>query len=285
MTATDTTRSSASGTVLSAGGWLDDHFEACREAYAAMVAAAGFERGWRVLDLGSGTGIFTPLLREAVGPEGEVVAVDLDEENVRFGATRDGFAPAVAGSALALPFRDATFDAVWSANLTQYFDDDGLTVLLAEAVRVARPGALVAVKDVDMSALRIAPGSPFLGPHLAEACVTVPPVTAESVGSIRGRALRGWLHRAGLEATSQRTFPIDYAGPLEGAALRLWSAWLPYLAALAEEKGVPSEDLDAWHGLSDPEGALAFVRRPDFTASELQVLAVGRVPETNARGG
>lgn len=273
----DRARRSATGTALSAGDWLDDHFEACRETYEAMVTAAGFQPGWRVADVGSGTGIFTPLLRAAVGHRGQVIALDIDLDNMRFVRRHDARAAGVIGSALQVPVRDGALDAVWSANLTQYLDDGALAAALAEMRRVVRPGGLVAVKDVDMAAFRFAPGGAFLGAHLAEACATVPPVTAESIGSIRGRSLRSWLVRAGFVETSQVALPVEFSGPLEGSALRLWASWLPYLAALAEEKGVPAEDLETWRQVASPEGALRFVTQPDFQGSELQVLALGRV--------
>jgi len=279
----DTNHRSESGSVLSADSWLEDHFEACVEPYAAMVDAAALPSGGRVLDLGCGTGTFVALLREAVGPVAEIVAVDLDVANVSQIGRHDASTDAVVGSALQLPFADGTFDAVWSANLTQYFDDADLEVLLAEVARVARPGAPIAVKDVDMSALRIFPGDAFLGPHLAEACAVTPPVSSESVGSIRGRALRGWLQRAGLEETWQRTFAIEYLGPLEGSALRLWAAWLPYLARLASEKGVSEADLVTWETVVDPAAAAAFVQRDEFYGCEVQVLAVGRKPNAPRR--
>ncbi|MCK9486459.1 MAG: methyltransferase domain-containing protein [Dehalococcoidia bacterium] len=274
----DRTRASSTGTVLSAADWLDDHFEACRDAYEAMAAAAGFETGSRVIDLGSGTGIFTPLLRRAVGTRGQVAAVDIDLENLRHVRRHDASAQALVGSALAIPVRDGAFDGLWAANLTQSLDDAALEAALREMMRVVRPGGLVAIKDVDMAAFRFSPASPFLGPHLAEACATATPVAAESVGSVRGRDLRRWLHRAGLVDTSQRTFVIEYPGALEGSALRLWGSWLPYLAALAEAKGVPVADLETWRQVASPQDARAFVSRPDFHGSEVQVVALGRVP-------
>jgi ubiquinone/menaquinone biosynthesis C-methylase UbiE len=45
-----------------------------------VVAALGIESGDRVADLGSGSGYFTLHLARAVGPEGKVFAVDVDEE-------------------------------------------------------------------------------------------------------------------------------------------------------------------------------------------------------------
>jgi len=45
-----------------------------------VIEALGIEPGDRVADLGSGSGYFTLRLARAVGPEGRVYAVDVDEE-------------------------------------------------------------------------------------------------------------------------------------------------------------------------------------------------------------
>jgi len=45
-----------------------------------VVAALGIQPGSQVADLGSGSGYFTLHLARAVGPEGRVYAVDVDEE-------------------------------------------------------------------------------------------------------------------------------------------------------------------------------------------------------------
>lgn len=268
---------SASGTPQSSDSWLSDHYAAAREAYEAMLAYAEVEVGDRVLDAGCGAGDYVPGLALAAGPEGRVTAVDLDPLNVRRAS-----AAAPGGVAVAaverLPFADDAFDAVWCANVTEYVADEDLPRLLGELVRVTRPGGRVAVKDVDAGGLRIGPGDPLLAARLADACVTVPPVAVESAGSLRGRALRRWLERAGLVEVRQRTWAIDYWAPLPPPAERLWSAWLPYLARLAREHHVPARDLDAWARVATAQAARAFVRRGDFFASELQVVAVGRVP-------
>jgi ubiquinone/menaquinone biosynthesis C-methylase UbiE len=44
-----------------------------------VIAALGIRPGGRVADLGAGSGYFTPRLARAVGPEGKVYAVDVDE--------------------------------------------------------------------------------------------------------------------------------------------------------------------------------------------------------------
>jgi protein-L-isoaspartate(D-aspartate) O-methyltransferase len=54
----------------------------------AMLRLLEVEPGQRVLDVGSGSGWTTALLAHLVGPDGEVIAVELEPELVTFGATR-----------------------------------------------------------------------------------------------------------------------------------------------------------------------------------------------------
>src|SRR5438552_13919852 len=44
----------------------------------SRLTQLGVRRGWRCLDVGAGGGSIAPWLRDRVGPEGKVVAVDLD---------------------------------------------------------------------------------------------------------------------------------------------------------------------------------------------------------------
>lgn len=261
-------------------GWLDVHYEACRPEYEAMLDLAGLQPGWRVLDAGCGSGAYFAAIWERVSPGGTLSGVDLSERNAeaanQLGQSLGGEIDARQGSLTALPYEDGEFDAAWCANVSWLLDDDELMTALGEFQRVLRPGGVVAVKDVDMSAIRISPAPPFLGPHLAEACVTGDDVTTDSVGSLRGRELRAWLERAGFEAVQQRTFTIERWAPLKPAEAKLWSEWLPYLAELAIEKNVPEEDLVVWRQVATPEDAMRFVSQPGFYCCELQTVAIGR---------
>ncbi|MEX2372591.1 MAG: class I SAM-dependent methyltransferase, partial [Dehalococcoidia bacterium] len=115
----DVAQRSASGTVLSAAGWLDGHFEACRDEYTEMLRAAGLRSGWHVLDVGCGTGSFLPLIRDEVDAGGRVLATDRDPENVAIARQQHPLSEPLVGSALALPMRAGGVDAVWCANVTQ----------------------------------------------------------------------------------------------------------------------------------------------------------------------
>ena len=112
-------------------------------AYAAAVAQAGIPRGGVVIDVGCGTGRALPALRQAVGPDGSVIAADLTPEMLA--EARSQSAPARAALILAdarrLPFAHASADALFAAGLISHLPDTeaGLT----ELARVTRPGGLL----------------------------------------------------------------------------------------------------------------------------------------------
>jgi SAM-dependent methyltransferase len=256
------------------------HFEACRDEYEAMLQSVGFKAGARLLDAGCGSGSYLSLIADQVAPDGRVAGIDIAPENVAIARSRTGLAVFVS-TASSLPFATGAFDAAWCANVLQYFDDDDAQGLLAELQRVVRPGGVVAVKDVDMTALRFGPAPPFVALHLAEACLEGPEVRPESRGSLRGRALRRVLEDAGLVDVWQRSFPIERWAPLEPPTRRLWADWLPYLASLALERVRDADDRRFWEQVATMADAERYVDRPDFFCCELQVLAVGRVPEAD----
>jgi SAM-dependent methyltransferase len=270
---------SSAGHVLSSSPWLDAHFASCRVEYETLLDAIALEPGMSVLDAGCGSGSYLAPIRERIGRNGYLIGLDLSEANVQYALENvageiDG---AAAGSVTSLPFRDRSFDAVWCANTVQYFANGELPALFDEFQRILRPGGIVAIKDVDMTGFRISPAPAFLGLHLGEAAITGPDVAPQSHGSLRGRHLKRWLEHAGLVEVTQKSMLIERWGPLEGADLDFWSEWLPYLAAVAEARGVPPEDMEVWRSVATPALASTFVQRPDFYGCELQVAASGRV--------
>ncbi len=65
---------------MARGAKLGQHFLREPRIARRIIEAAGIEPGHRVLEIGPGPGILTELLAEAVGPQGEVLAVEYDPE-------------------------------------------------------------------------------------------------------------------------------------------------------------------------------------------------------------
>lgn len=112
-----------------------------------VAQAAHIQPGQRVLDVGCGTGILARTLAERVGPEGEVVGLDINEGMLAVARQK---APKIewrSGPAEALPFEDNSFDAVVSQFSLMFFEDR--SAALKEMVRVLRPDGrlVVAVWD------------------------------------------------------------------------------------------------------------------------------------------
>lgn len=132
-------------------------------AASAMMArrradrdAAFFARhlrpGLRVLDCGCGPGTIAIGLAELIAP-GSVIGVDISELEVgraRAGAQRLGVVNAefVVADVTALKFADASFDAILFHGVLCHLKDPSRA--LAEALRVARPGALIGAREPDM---------------------------------------------------------------------------------------------------------------------------------------
>jgi ubiquinone/menaquinone biosynthesis C-methylase UbiE len=118
--------------------------------------------GRRVLDVGCGPGTDTlPLAKlvSAAGAGGEVVGVDHDEEMIAEAERRAQSAGVSAwthhkvANAAAIPFASDYFDACRSERLFQHLPDR--KAVLAEMVRVTKPGGWVVVADTDWGSCSI----------------------------------------------------------------------------------------------------------------------------------
>jgi SAM-dependent methyltransferase len=114
--------------------------------YAAAIAEAGIRRGGVAVDAGCGTGRALPALRDAVGPDGTVIALELTPQMLEQARSK-GWARSsdllVLADARALPFASASVDAVFAAGLVHHLPDPPAG--LAELARVTRPGGVLAL--------------------------------------------------------------------------------------------------------------------------------------------
>lgn len=97
--------------------------------------------GASVLDLGSGDGRLAAIVREAGLDVSAWTGVDLDAESVATAAAAYPWATFREASADALPYADASFDAVVATTLFSSFPSDELATKAATEIgRVLRPG-------------------------------------------------------------------------------------------------------------------------------------------------
>ncbi len=113
--------------------------------------------GYRILDLGCGTGVVARDLGQRVGEQGRVVGVDpsrhLIQEAVRRvkGQGLEGRIEFRSADGAVLPFPDGSFELVVAATVFSHIPH-GLQVL-AEMTRVTRSGGMVVVFDHDIDTI------------------------------------------------------------------------------------------------------------------------------------
>jgi SAM-dependent methyltransferase len=126
-----------------------------------LVALDGLDPGADVLELGSGPGLTTDVLRERTA---RLTAVELDPRLASSLQERmkNTNVEVVEADATAMSFRDGSFSAVLSFTMLHHVPSATLQdQLLAEAGRVLRPGGAFAGTDA-------APGVPCQAPSLGK---------------------------------------------------------------------------------------------------------------------
>jgi len=175
------------------------------------VAVAAMNEGETVLDLGSGGGIDVLLSARRVGPKGTVYGLDMTDEmlalaqaNTRAaGVTNVHF---LKGLIEAIPLPAASVDVVISNCVVNLSPEK--PKVLAEIVRVLRPGGRVGISDI-VAEDRLSPADRAeRGSH---------------VGCIAG-ALSEAEYREGLEAVGLANVEVDFthrvADGMHGAIIR-----------------------------------------------------------------
>jgi SAM-dependent methyltransferase len=108
---------------------------------ARVVQALGLQKEHRVLDVACGTGVLTRELAGRIGPGGRVAGLDINEGMLTLARRSLPEVEFRQGTAEALPYPDATFDAVTCQFGLMFFADRAQA--LREMLRVLVPGGRV----------------------------------------------------------------------------------------------------------------------------------------------
>ncbi len=203
------------------------------------IEALDLAAGARVLDLGSGPGLFADEMAQMVGPTGCVRGVDLSESMVAISRARCADSPQVdfqIGDAVSLPFGDGDFDACVSVQTLEFVAD--VDAALREIHRVLRPGGRLAVSDADWGATTW---------HCKDAalCERVMAGWLEGFAHLRlPLTLKSRLKAAGFVDASAHAIPVlnTVYGP-EGFSFHLIRQ---ILGVVPGRTGLTQEEADAW---------------------------------------
>lgn len=196
---------------------VDEFHNRGRDATLELAALAGFGRGERVIDVGSGLGGSARHLADEHGCR--VTGIDATREYVETArelARRVGLEDSVDfhhASALSLPFDDASFDGAWTEHVQMNIADK--TAFFSEIARVIKPGGRLAFHEI-------------LAGSNGELAFPVPwAETAE---------LSFLADEAGMrEAVAQAGFEIQVWRDMTEASLE----WASSMAARIKEEGPP----------------------------------------------
>lgn len=254
-------------------------------AYRSALTTLALPYGSYGLDLGCGPGGLLPLLDEATGRSGQIVGVDVSHPHLA--AAKQLIEAQSLGSRVrleladlrqGLPFPDASFDWVWSADVLWPGRDLDPIAIVNEAARVTRPGGIVALWFVTPHRGILLPGEPTLENALRAALVTThhqgtsePPYHETAIT---------WLRAAGLGDLRRSAHLAQAYAPLDPALLPYIDGYL-----MTELRRVPRVIVGSkvdnatwarWQRMSDPTSEEYLFKQPDYYCIQIGLLASGR---------
>jgi ubiquinone/menaquinone biosynthesis C-methylase UbiE len=159
-------------------GWLLAGVRMKRER-KKIISLMNLKPGIRLLEVSPGSGVFQPLLREALGKDAQIASIDLSMPMLEQCCKQHSHLqiPLIQANAEHLPFADQSFDALFHIGGINRFNHP--EAALADFVRVVRKGGLVAWGDEHMSNRFKHPVGrwllPLLNPGIHKPIPPVPP--------------------------------------------------------------------------------------------------------------
>ncbi len=210
------------GLPLNSIEWLEIHHRSKAPERTRMVRDLHIELGSHVVDAGCGPGLWTPMLAQAVGPEGLITGVDISIEALVTAHRRSQdkwYASQLRlkrGTLEQLPLEPGSLQLIFSANVSQYLPDPVST--FAAMGRCLAPGGRLAVKDIDFGTMRFSNIDAGLQARVLRARERWEQLRVAQGYTFEdswvGSKLAGYLRAAGYENVQERRYRIVRRFPL-----------------------------------------------------------------------
>jgi ubiquinone/menaquinone biosynthesis C-methylase UbiE len=210
------------GLPLNAIEWLETHHQSKAREREQMICDLGLEQGSFVVDAGCGPGLWSPLLAQAVGPNGHVLGVDISPEALVTAQKRSShqWYRHLVQYKLALleelPVEYGSADAIFSANVSQYLADPVTT--FAAMGRYLVPGGSLTIKDIDFGTMRFHNIDPALQARVFQARELWEKERVNQGYAFEdswvGSKLASYLRAAGYDDVQERTYQVVRRYPL-----------------------------------------------------------------------
>lgn len=190
-----------------------------------MLERIGVRHGWKCADLGCGAMGILGALSRRVGSNGEVLGIENDPRQLR--AARDFIdseeianAQVLEADAYATKLAPGHFDLTHSRFLMSSHGRD--QALLAEMIRITKPGGVVAIQEPDASAWNTYPGNILWSLLKSEILAAIKRAGGDFDAGVRTRTM---LQLAGLQDVQMRAAVLPVTGNNPYKRLPLQLAW------------------------------------------------------------
>lgn len=230
-----------------------------------QLSEMGLKNGVKFIDIGCGGGAMTRLVKKKF-PEMEVTGIDISPDRIQFAndQAREQKLDICykCTNVTSLPFKDNSFDFVWSRFLFEYLKQP--IAALKEMLRVAKNTGVVSVGDLDGNCLFHYPVTEDFNRKLNRVISTL----AEfGFDPFVGRKLYYYFRQAGFKKITTKIFTHhNIAGKPDEQLLKNWQMKIDSISKLLEKSDLNKEGFVA----DFKREFISYIKNPEtFTYSPL----------------